>query len=102
MEAHKGAAPKFYMRVVKNFRSALSRQIYEAVRIRRRGGAGSILNSKAEYDRCRIPRLIVEEQDLDGIRKEEEQEISRNSEALEEQEIIWGSQRLLEREQEDR
>ena len=102
IEAHKGAAPKFYMRVVKNFKSALSRQISEAVRIRRRGGAGSILNSKAEYDRCRIPRLIVEEQDLDEIRKEEEQEISRNSEALEEQEIIWGSQRLLEREQEDR
>ena len=102
VEAHKGAAPKFYMRVVRNFKSALSRQIFEAVRIRRRGGAGSILNSKAEYDRCRIPRLIVEEQDLDGITKEEEQEISRNSEALEEQEIIWGSQRLLEREQEDR
>ena len=36
-EAHGGANPKFCMRVVKSFRSALSRQIGEAVRIRRRG-----------------------------------------------------------------
>ena len=102
MEAHEGAAPKFYMRVVKYYKSALSRQIGEAVRIRRRGGAGNILNSKAEFDRCKIPRLIVEEQDLDKIREEEEQEIARNSEALEEQELAWGSQKLREREQVDR
>ena len=90
------------MRVVKYYKSALSRQIGEAVRIRRRGGAGNILNSKAEFDRCKIPRLIVEEQDLDKIREEEEQEIARNSEALEEQELAWGSQKLREREQVDR
>ena len=35
VEAHEGAAPKFYMRVVKYYKSALSRQIGEAVRIRR-------------------------------------------------------------------
>ena len=44
----------------------------------------------------------MEEQDLDKIREEKEQEITRNSEALEEQEIVWGSQKLREREQVDR
>ena len=52
--------PKFIMRVVRFCKTPLSRQIGEAVRIRRRGGEGSILNSKAEYSRCRIPRLVVE------------------------------------------
>ena len=43
-------------------RTALSRQLKEAVRIRRRGGEGSILNSKGEYNRCYIPRLELEPQ----------------------------------------
>ena len=51
-EFHKGEAPRFYMRVVNFYKTALSRQIGEAVRIDRRGGAGNILNSKSEYDRC--------------------------------------------------
>ena len=37
-------------------------------------GAYSTLNSKAEYDRCRIPRLIVE--DEQKLKEEEESEIS--------------------------
>ena len=45
---------------VQFYRAYLSCQIGEAVRIRRRGGAGSILNSKSEDDRCKIPRLILE------------------------------------------
>ena len=40
-----------------NFRTALTRQITEAVRIRNRGK--SVLNSKGEYDRCRIHRLTI-------------------------------------------
>ena len=36
-DIHQGAEPKFFMRVVRNYKSALSRQIGEAVRIRRRG-----------------------------------------------------------------
>ena len=44
--------PKFTMKVVKSFRTALSRQVGEAVRIRRRGGEGNILNSKAEYNKA--------------------------------------------------
>ena len=41
-------------------RSALSRQVKEAVRIRRRGGANQILNSKGEFNRSHIPRLTLE------------------------------------------
>ena len=52
---HGGDNPDFIMRVVRPYKSAFSRQVGEAVRIRRRGGAGMILNSKAEYNRCRIP-----------------------------------------------
>ena len=75
-----GAAnpPKFIMRVVGYHRSALSRQISEAVRIRRRGGAGGVLNSKAEYNRSHIPRLRVENEEEmkereENLRKEQEQ-----------------------------
>ena len=58
--AHGGAAPpKFVMRAVSYHGSALERQVSEAVRIRRRGGAGAVLNSKLEYNRCHIPRLEV-------------------------------------------
>ena len=70
-----GGSPKFMMRVVGYYKSALSRQIGEAVRIRRRGGAGMVLNSKSEFNRCRIPRLIIEEVDDEQIRKEEEREL---------------------------
>ena len=59
--------PKFIMRVVRSYRTALFRQIAEAVRIRRRGGEGGIFNSKAEYSRCRITRLVLDDQ------KDEEQ-----------------------------
>ena len=59
LNEYKGAEePKFIVRAVKFYKSALTRQLGEAVRIRRRGGQGSILNSKSEFDRCRIPRLI--------------------------------------------
>ena len=37
---------------------------------------GAILNSKAEFNRCCISRLQVEEQDIGSIEKEEQQEIA--------------------------
>ena len=52
--------PSFAMKVVKVHFSALSRQIHESVRIRRRAIGSTILNSKSEYNRCRLPRLVVE------------------------------------------
>ena len=44
------------MRVVEFYKSALSRQVGEAIRIRRRG---LTLNSKGEFNRCSIPRLTL-------------------------------------------
>ena len=71
---HEGGPPNFTMRVIESHRTALSRQVGEAVRIRRRGGQGSILNSKTEYNRCHIPRLQVEEEEE---AKEREQELEK-------------------------
>ena len=87
---HGGQEPEFVMRVVKFYRSALSRQTGEAVRIAKRGGAGSILNSKSEYNRCYIPRLRVEEQDvIKEMEKLEEQELSTVRELLDEEDHTW-------------
>ena len=66
------------------------------------GGGGSILNSKAEFDRCRIPRLIVEEQDHDKLDKLEEQEQKEVQELLDEQLEDWGSDKIKERGQKDK
>ena len=49
----------------------------EAVRIRRRGGLGNILNSKSEYNCCHIARLRVEDEEE---RKRREEEIARDGE----------------------
>ena len=85
------------MRAVRFYRSALSRQVGEAVRIRRRGGAGNILNSKTEYDRCKIPRLVVQEEDEEQLRKEEEQEITEINKELDREQNEWGSRKSDER-----
>ena len=66
-----GGQANFVMRVVWSRSTALSRQISEAVRIRRRGGEGRILNSRSEYNRSHIPRLQVEEEELTKKREEE-------------------------------
>ena len=94
------SSPKFTMRVVKHYRSALSRQVGEAVRIRRRGGAGNILNSKSEYNRCRIPRLIIEEVDEEQIEEQETRELREATEVMTECEKAWEQLRTKEREQE--
>ena len=45
------------MKVLKKHQSSLSRQIYEAIRIRRAGGIA--INNKEEYTRSTIPILEV-------------------------------------------
>ena len=67
----------FIMRVVQFHRTALSRQCGEAIRIMRwGGGAGSVLNSRSEFNRCYIPRLKIEEQDkIRQLEKMEKQEL---------------------------
>ena len=49
------------MRVIKFYQTSLRRQVGEAVRIRRRG-EGCVLNSKSEFNRCRITRLTLPEE----------------------------------------
>ena len=53
--------PQFTMKVVQYHRSALSRQVGEATRIRRRG---LTLNSKSEFNRCKITRLSLEQPEV--------------------------------------
>ena len=69
---HGGRKPQFIMKLVKQFRTPLNRQVAEAIRIRRRGGEGAILNSKGEYSRCHIPRLRIEEEELEEEKQERE------------------------------
>ena len=57
--AHPGQeTPHFEFRVKASFKSALVRQVTEAVLIRRAGEA--TLNSKGVFNRCSLPRLVVE------------------------------------------
>ena len=85
--------PDFVMRVVRFYKTALSRQIGEAIRIQKRGGEGAILNSKAEFNRCQIPRLVVEEVDTEEQKKLEEQEVERLQELIERNREEWGSKK---------
>ena len=62
--------PQFKLKVVTTFQSSLDRQIAEAVRIRRRGAG--VLNSKGVYNRCSLPRLVVEESKTDDGKEQDE------------------------------
>ena len=89
-QVHGGGEPMFIMRVVEFHRTALSRQAGEAVRIMRRGGAGSVLNSRGEFNRCYIPRLRVEEPSkVEELEKWEEQELEKTMELLREEDKQW-------------
>ena len=57
---HDGDEARFEFKVLSSYRTALKRQIAEAVAIRRLGEA-SLLNSKGVYNRCSLPRLVVED-----------------------------------------
>ena len=95
---HEGAPPEFIMRVVGRAKSALERQTKEAVRIRRRGGEGAILNSKAEFNRCFIPRLQLQEQkvveELEEEERKQEEETERELRNTQEQ---WEQEKVKER-----
>ena len=78
---HQGLTPpKFEFRVVGTFQSAMTRQIAEAVRIRREGDV--ILNSKGVFNRCKLPRLTVE-----GGEKEEERK-GRKEEGCQHEQLV--------------
>ena len=61
------APPTFKFRIMQTFQDPLTCQLAEAVRIDLRGEG--ILNSKAEYSRCRVPRL---KEDMEGWKKKED------------------------------
>ena len=61
--------PKFHIKVVASFQDAMSRQLSEAVRIDLRGE--HVLNSKSEYSRCKVPRLMINKEEWtenDGLK----------------------------------
>ena len=93
---HGGDHPEFVFKLISSHKTALSRQIKEAVRIRRRGGANNILNSKGEYNRCHIPRLVVEEEDPQCKEQRllrEEQEAEELTRSLEQDDMSWRRER---------
>ena len=64
---------KFAMRVRKKFRSALERQVGEAITIDRvRRSGQELLNSKSEYNRCSLPRISTKSH-RDAVQEEEEE-----------------------------
>ena len=86
----KGAEPDIVLRFVSSHRTALSRQTAEAVRIMKRGGAGAVLNSKSEFNRCLIPRLqLLEEDTIKELEQAEEKELKDTTEELQEFEDEW-------------
>ena len=70
-----GEQPPFRFDIVKRYQTALARQVGEAVRIEMRG---SVLNSKSEFNRCRLTRLIVDESWKEGKKQEQEEEKAAN------------------------
>ena len=83
-------APKFMMRVVSNHRSALERQVAEAIRIRRRGGEGAVLNSRGEFNRSYIPRLrVVEEEEPEEEKEARLENRELLNRELREQDLSW-------------
>ena len=64
LDKHGGSKKlKFQMKIVKRFFTALARMVGEAVLIARRSEDSNyiLLNSKGEYNRCKLPRLTVDE-----------------------------------------
>ena len=78
-------APKFHLRPVMFHQTPLARQISEAVRIEK-WGEDLILNSKTEFNRCKIGRLTIGEES----RKEEGVELSKENEQEEDRSAtLW-------------
>ena len=87
---HEGREPKFILRVVKYHKSALSRQTGEAVRIRRKGREGAVLNSKGESNRSFIPRLqLFREEEIKKVEEAENEELKSTMEELQILDTKW-------------
>ena len=83
------------VKVLGNFRTALTRQITEAIRIRKRGA--SVLNSRGEYDRCRIHRLTIgSDSKPDGGITSTENEGDNQEDWMGEQ-LLWGKRKAMDK-----
>ena len=71
------------MKIVSTYRDPLTRQVSEAVRIEMRGG--NTLNSKTEYNPCRIPRLIIDQEVWQIMKKKEKEVLDEETKNLEEE-----------------
>ena len=93
--------PSFHLRPVKFLGTALKRQISEAVRIEILG-EDRILNSKGEYNRCRIGRLTVgdvgENKTKEGNKDHDEEEESRGADKVYKD---WESRKIMDRRAEE-
>ena len=72
--------PTFRIEVVGSFQDALTRQVAEAVRIDLRGE--NVLNSKSEYTRCRIPRLVIDQAEWSKHKLNEKAELEKGVEPV--------------------
>ena len=91
------------MMVVGSHKSAFSRQESKAVRIRWRGGEQMTLNSKAEYNRCHIPRLRVEQEEEVAVREEQQKkQYKRMEEELDGEQLVWGQDKTRRKDKEKR
>ena len=96
---HPGEEPTVIFKLVSSHKTALGRQVREAIRIKRRGGAANILNSKGEFNRCHIPRLVVEEESTDQKlerRKWEQSEKDKKRLELEQEDSDWQRSKVRE------
>ena len=66
--SHRGeGTPEFNFRVVKTCKTSLERQVREAVRIHMRG---EVLNKKGMYNRCKLTRMVVDQEWENQVWKE--------------------------------
>ena len=85
------APPKFKFKIVRSFQDPLTRQLSEAVRIELRGE--EILNSNAEFSRCRVPRLRV---DMEGWQEKEKEKERREEPQVPDSSALGSSQQEAE------
>ena len=93
---------RFGIRIVKYTRSPFERQILESVKIQQERQHHFLLNSRAEYNRCSLPRLTAKigEKDYKRWEKEEVKEMEKD-ERLKEKIIRMKNERMK-KQQEDR
>ena len=92
-----GTQPAFKIKTIAKFKDCLTRQLAESVRIQLRE---EVLNSKSEYSRCHVHRLVIEKNEQEE-KKQEEKRLKRKIEEektiLEEEQVVWGMENYRKR-----